>query len=79
MEEHSRCPAPRPPAWFPGGRAHPLVQNPTSQTPGEPEIALMQNVNAAKLPHGDPPLLFVKLQSCNLYTNNFVFVPPFIR
>ena len=79
MEEHSRCPAPRPPGSFPGGRAHPLVRNPTSQAPGEPEIALMQNVNAAMLPHGDPPLFLVKLQGCNLYTNDFVFVLQFTR
>jgi hypothetical protein len=39
----------------------------------------MQNVNAAKLPHGDQLLFFVKLQGCNLYTNDFVFVPQFTR
>jgi hypothetical protein len=39
----------------------------------------MQNVNAAKLPHGDPLLFLVQLQGCNLYTNDFVFVPQFTR
>jgi hypothetical protein len=39
----------------------------------------MQNVNAAKLPQGDPLMFFVKLQGCNLYTSDFVFVPQFTR
>jgi uncharacterized protein YbjT (DUF2867 family) len=34
---------------------------------------------AAKLPHGDPLMFLVKLQGCNLYTNDFVFVPQFTR
>jgi hypothetical protein len=80
MEEHSRCPAPRPPGSFPGARRIRLFEiRKARRLPGEPEIALMQNVNAAMLPHGDPPLFFVKLQGCNLYTNDFVFVPQFTR
>jgi hypothetical protein len=34
---------------------------------------------AAKLPHGDPLMFLVSLRDCNLYTNDFVFVPQFTR